>query len=312
MIKVLLLDFGFLFLQACTLCKDSSVDGTIQCLNNMPVRDIDSHPAVKNYLQKHSVIISFTTSPERLKNLTPMLRTLDTTHVSHIWLALPKQYKNKEDYGVIPEEISKFPKLEIIARDQYDYGPITKMLPAIEKIKALDPDALVISVDDDTGFPKGMINELIYYSILHSNSIVSGAGNYVEIFGILPEEWPGLGKAQKRPFCGNAELSYCDTVEGWKAIAYKPRLVDTERMKQIAGISKACRTSDDLVISYVLAESGVEKIRITNNYFPDIHRFESGHDEGALHNIRLDIPGWSPRPSIDCKFSSTTNSERYQ
>ena len=312
MIKICFLISGLVLLQSCTLCKDSTLEGTIQCLNNMPVRDIDSDPAVTSYLQKHPVIVSFTTSPERLKNLTPMLRTLDTTHVTHIWLALPKQYKNEEDYGPVPEEILKFPKLEIIARDQFDYGPITKMLPAIEKISSLDPDALVISVDDDTGFPKGMINELIYHSILHPHAVVSGAGNYVEIFGILAEEWPTGSKAKRTPFCGHADLSYCDTVEGWRAVAYKPKLVNVERMKQIVRLSKACRTSDDLVISYVLSESRVEKIRITNKYLQDIHRFDSESDKNALHLVRLNIPGWSPRPSIDARFSGTSNSERYQ
>src|SRR3989338_3295092 len=165
-------------------------------------------------------------------------------------------------------------KIEIIARDQKDLGPIMKMLAAIERVGSTDPNAIIISVDDDVGFPKGAINELIYYAGLFPNAVVSGAGNYAETFGILPEEWPSQGKAISSPFCGSGEMSYCDTVEGWRGIAYRPRLVNIPRMKEIAQLSKACRTSDDLVISYVLSESSVDKIRVSNKFFPDIHRFE--------------------------------------
>ncbi len=286
------------------LCDTDNHDEAIQCLNNMPKRSLASVP--------DKVYISFSTSPKRVSKLMPMLKTLDLEHVEKVFVALPEKYRDTEEYGPIPEELLNFPKIEIIARDQKDLGPIMKMLPAIEKIGSTDPNAIVISVDDDVGFPKGAINELIYYANLFPKAIISGAGNYAETFGILTEEWPELGKAQKAPFCGSGEISYCDTVEGWRAIAYRPRFVNIKRMKEIARLSKACRTSDDLVISYVLAERGVDKIRVVNRFFPDIHRFEFGSEDGALHKIHLNIEGWSPRSSVDSRFSGTTNSERYQ
>ena len=278
----------------------------------MPRRDLASHPQVQDYLKNHKVYVSFSTSPKNLSKLLPMLRTLDLELVEKIYLALPEKYRNTQEYGPIPPEILNFTKLEIIARDQKDLGPIMKMLPAIEKVAALDPYALVISIDDDTGFPKGMVNELIYYSVLYPNAIISGAGHYAKFFGISPEEWPAQGRTTQAPFCGFGEISYCDTVEGWMGIAYKPHLVNTERIKQIAALSKACKTSDDLVISYVLAESGVERIRTVNSYFPHIHRFAFEEHEGALHKTTIETPGWSPRMSVDGFFSGSTNSARYQ
>lgn len=305
--------FSLFYLQACTLCKSSDVNSTIECLNSLQTRDIVSESQVSDYLQKHPVIISLTTSPTRLTTLIQTLRTLDTSHVTHIWLALPKQYKNKEDYGSVPAEVQNFPKLDTIARNQSDLGPISKILPALEKAKELDPDAIVISIDDDAGFPKGAINELIYHAILFPHAVVGGSGNYAEFWGIQRNEWPTSGKATKEPYCGASGVSYCDLIEGWRAIAYKPRLVNIERLKKLSQLSKACRTSDDLVISYVLAESGVDKIRVSNAYYQDIHRFETGSDEGALHKIHLHIPGWSPRHSVDAFFDrESTNSERYQ
>ncbi|MEI6791537.1 MAG: hypothetical protein WCK42_10185, partial [Myxococcaceae bacterium] len=161
-----------LILQACEVCKIADDEKAIQCLNNMPRRDLASHPQVQDYLKNHKVYVSFSTSPKNLSKLLPMLRTLDLELVEKIYLALPEKYRNTQEYGPIPPEILNFTKLEIIARDQKDLGPIMKMLPAIEKVAALDPYALVISIDDDTGFPKGMVNELIYYSVLYPNAII--------------------------------------------------------------------------------------------------------------------------------------------
>ncbi|MES2504642.1 MAG: hypothetical protein V4534_07180 [Myxococcota bacterium] len=291
---------------ACKLCDRPTHDEAVQCLSSMHARDISQ------LVGQQKIYISLSTSPKRLGRILPALRTLDLTHVEKIYLALPKLYRNQEAYGEIPQTLKDFPKLEIIAQDQDDLGPIMKMLPAVELVGKLDQNALVIAVDDDIGFPGGAINELIYYAILHPNAVISGWGNYAETFGILPSEWPSQGKATKAPFCGSRELSYCDTVEGWRGIVYRPRLVNTKRLREVAQLSKACRTSDDLVVSHVLAESGIEKIRVVNHFYPDIHRFEASEDDGALHKINLNIPGWSPRPSIDAKFSGTTNSERYQ
>lgn len=300
----LILFLTLLTIQSCTLCKADNQEATIQCLNSMPKRSLSLVP--------EKVYISLTTSPKRVSKLMPMLKTLDLEHIEKIFIALPEKYRDTEKYGPIPQELLDFPKITIIAQDKKDLGPIMKMLAAIEFIETTDPNAIVISVDDDVGFPNGAINELIHYANLFPKAIISGAGNYVETYGILPEEWPSIGKATRAPFCGSGEISYCDTVEGWRAIAYRPKLVNIPRMKKLAQLSKACRTSDDLVISYVLAESGVDRIRVSNKFFPDIHRFDSNSDEGALHKIHLNIEGWSPRPSLDSKFSGTTNSERYQ
>lgn len=293
-----------LITQACTLCDHDDHEQVIQCLNEMPKRKLNN--------TEQKAYITLSTSPQRISKIIPTLKTLDLEHIERIFLALPKKYRNKEPYGPIPEAIRNFAKLEIIAEDQDDLGPIMKMLPALEKVKQINDNAIVISIDDDNGLPIGAINELIYHATLFPNAVISGAGHYIEIFGILPEEWPSQGKAKQSPLCETSQISYCDTAEGWGAIAYRPRLVNTARLRELSQLSLACRTSDDLVISYVLAESAVPKIRIANRFFPEVHRFDFGTDSSGLQKIKIDAPGWSPRPSLDAKFSRTTNSERYQ
>ena len=160
-----------------------------------------------------------------------------------------------------------------------------------------------------------MINESIYHVAEYPGTIFSGWGNYVELHGIIASEWPKEGKAYKSPLCGSGPFTYCDTVEGWRGIAYRPRLVNTNRLRELANISKACRTSDDIVISYVLAESGYDKVRINNKYNRNFVQFKSNYDPGALHKVKIEKPGWTPRKSVDNFYGwsqNSTNPERYQ
>ena len=104
-----------------------------------------------------------------------VLETLDTTHVKEILNQYSQQFGRDGSEYDIPEELKRFPKVRIL-RPSVDQGPITKLLPAIEYAQSKDKEALVITVDDDTGYPKGTIPELIYHSVKTKNSVVSGSG----------------------------------------------------------------------------------------------------------------------------------------
>ena len=136
----------------CNTCDNLSDDDAIECLARQPVRDLRTSSKAMRYLEKHKVYVTMTSSPSRLGKLESTLKTLDLEHVEKVFLALPKLYRNKEPYGLksVKPILAKDPKCEIIAQDEEDLGPIMKMLPAIERVAKLDPDALVITVDDDS------------------------------------------------------------------------------------------------------------------------------------------------------------------
>lgn len=305
---------SILFSFAChEFCQKSSKEETIQCLRAQPKENILATPAVKSYLDHHKVYISFSTSPSRLPNSIWMLRALDLEYVDKIFLALPKMYRNWEPYDHIPDEIKNFPKLEIIAHDQEDLGPIMKILPAIEKVLALDPDAIVISVDDDIGLQFGSLGQLIKYAVLYPDAVIASAGSYAELFGIMPEKWPHDEMTKKKPYCGSGPFSYCNIIEGYRGIAYKPRLFNTTKMKEMTKSSKSCKTSDDLVLSYVLALDKVPRIRIANKFVYDVHRFDFGEDLNALHKTpKTQADSWNPHWSWEAFIANTTHSDRYQ
>lgn len=295
------------------LCLSTNLDETVECLKKQPKEDILAIPQVATYLGKHKVYISFTTSPERIHNAIWMLKTLDLENVDEILLALPALYKNKHPYGIIPSEIINFPKLKVIAQDREDIGPATKILYALAEVAKTDPDAIVISLDDDTGLPFGGVGQLIKHAVLYPDAVVGGAGRYIGLYGIQHHEWLADSMTEKAPYCSHGELSYCHVLEGYKGIAYKPRLVDVDRAIDLAKASKHCLTSDDLVISYHLAERKIERIRIANPFYYKVGQFGFGFQGDALHNIKSDYPdGWAPRSSWAGLVGVGNTAERYQ
>ena len=64
------------------------------------VRDISSNRKVQNFLKKHKVYITMTTSPLRLPKICAVLATLDLEYVDKIFVVLPFKYgRKKETYS---------------------------------------------------------------------------------------------------------------------------------------------------------------------------------------------------------------------
>ena len=246
---------------------------------------------VKDYIDKHKIYVAMTSSPERLENIHHVIETLDLKRVDKVVITLPKFFKNdpKQVYSeeVIDQLKKRFGgKIEILRPDK-DLGPLTKMVYTIEKVKQKDPKSIVISVDDDQGYPGGMIPELARTVILNPGSVAGGSVTDLETWKI-----PRFGfKEQKnKPFhlrCDpDQEMSLCDVVEGFGAIAYRAEDIDTELMKKLAtlpgeGGKNSCRLSDDLVISFVLALRMIPRLRVNTEFYSVKQRESFGYGLGA-------------------------------
>ncbi|MES2504639.1 MAG: hypothetical protein V4534_07165 [Myxococcota bacterium] len=239
-----------------------------------PVEDIRQNLQVRTYLDNHKVYLSLTTSPQRLAKLPLVLQGLDLTHIEAVLLALPAKYKNQEEY-VIPEAVSSLPKLKILERRAHDLGPIMKLVPAVEYVLSLgDPKALVLTIDDDVAHAKGTFGQLIKGSVLRGG-VVASNGYSAGHFGLSKQEW-----VESFALAPSVNL-----IEGYAGVAYPVGQVDTARMIQLSQVSKNCKTSDDLVISWVLAESRVPRSMIKNVYIPGGRPFQFGLKSDALHAI---------------------------
>lgn len=266
-----------------------------------PVRDISESRKVKNFLKKHEVHVSLTTSPLRLPKILAVLATLDTTNVKNINVVLPDKYgKKQETYDQKDiDKISEFPKVKII-RTKKDYGPITKMLPVIRSVN--DPKSIIISVDDDVGYPLGMINEFIYQKLEKYPNVVIQSPDEGQDFRNDITNFKKIFPSKNKP-----RKPYADLVEGWLGVAYTKKLVNDEEMEKIAEISKECLLSDDLVISYILAKHDVPVVKVDNKYLGQQLSYLYGAGPDALHK-----GGGTGKVAKVGAFSDDFNKKKYE
>lgn len=270
-----------LFANGCTSRPGGSDEDIVQWLEGQPREDIRKIPRVREFLAKHKIYISMTTSPKRIGKIVYVLKTLNLDVVEKIFVALPQKYRDTDAY-VIPEELKNFPKVEILQGGE-DLGPIMKLLPATKSVKALgDANAIVVTVDDDTGYHPDLLGQLIKNAIIYDVAIGSKGVN-IDFWNISREIWPQ--GTDSRPGCYSGfDVSYCDVFEGYGSIAYPVKWVDVELLTLLSKVSKACKTSDDYVISFGLAWSGAPRALLTNTSFGDgIFQFAYGFEEDALH-----------------------------
>jgi len=282
---------GMLLIQACndfpSHRSDFPIEQQIQILKKLPKEAPDG---IAEKLQEYDIFYSLTTSPKRLSKIHYVLETLDFSIAKKVFIVLPKKYRNKDPYSVIDiEKIRNFSdKIEIVTRD-FDYGPAMKLIPAVEEARkdpGDDSKKIVLTFDDDTGYPAGLPMQLIKHSIEH-HAVVGGSGNEFQDFGV--EIFP-LQKESQLPRCGKAPLSECDILAGFHGVAYPVELVSipaVQRIKNIAYNNKICRLGDDFLISYVLAELSVKRLLVNNRYTQGLLQFKYGFEEDALHRTNL-------------------------
>jgi hypothetical protein len=218
-----------------------------------------------------------TTSPTRISQVINVLRTLDLSLVTEIFLVLPQQFSRGGEY-LIPAELLNYPKLRIL-RTPTDLGPITKLLPAVREIRqrrdASSLDPLLITIDDDIGYGFSMVRERRYHYFESDEPTVFAASTQpLAMWNLDESKWP-QGESE-----GQRIVS-----EGFAAVAYPVNSLDVDTMESLSQISTACKFSDDLVISYVLSSNGIPKKTVNSIYY-NINRiveFSYGMREDALH-----------------------------
>lgn len=244
---------------------------------NLPVRNLNKD--IIAYIKKHGVYGSMTSSPERLRKASTVLSIiLVNPYIKKIYINLPKKYRNKDPYNKqdikYVENIDS--RIEINWLEQ-DIGPISKILPSLQRIK--DKKAIIMSFDDDVFYPPSLVNELIYYSIRYPYLIPGGAGfsfGDMEDF-INRKKWP----EKKKP-----KFPDVDVIEGWGSIAYRKEMVDLKFIQKLNKLGTVCKLSDDLTLSYSHATYGVKRKIISNRYYSgnqDVFPLEYGLGVGALH-----------------------------
>lgn len=111
---------------------------------------------------KSRVVISFTTTPDKIKKIKPMINSIldQTVKVDQIVMVIPYKYKGKK-YDV-PEYIKDVAN---IFPSGNDYGKGTKLIPIL--LREQECDTIIIALDDNIVYGQDFVYSLIEHS--HNN-----------------------------------------------------------------------------------------------------------------------------------------------
>jgi hypothetical protein len=122
------------------------------------------------------VVISLSTVPSRVSHLRPVLNSLldQSEPADRIVLAMPRySLRERRPYPAIAD--LRLPRgVEVVETD--DLGPATKILP----ILGLEPDAVVIVVDDDVVYPHRFVETLLAAHRRHPGAALGYRGIRLE------------------------------------------------------------------------------------------------------------------------------------
>jgi hypothetical protein len=208
---------------------------------------------------KPRVVLSCTTSPQRIKYLPIVLNLLDLGRISEIALNLPRRFgRNQQAYDSIPDYVTAYPKLRIHWYER-DEGPIMKILNTIEREQPVDGETICISIDDDIAYPRTLVNTMISAQVaLAGKAVVGAKGSVVRRYlhtgpnsresKYMDEIWPAHAD-RTQPL---ANMQAVDMIEGYGTISYRAKHLDPAKLKKLSGCDKKCFTSDDIVLNIQL------------------------------------------------------------
>lgn len=107
------------------------------------------------------IYLSFTTTPDRIKWIQPMIHSIESQRFKDfkpiLWLC--NHYKRSNRFYSI-EQVPNFVKNSSFdIKFCSDYGSNTKLIPLLQYIQ--DPEAILITADDDTCYPTDWLQGLV-------------------------------------------------------------------------------------------------------------------------------------------------------
>ena len=118
-------------------------------------------------------VVSLSSVPPRFRDLEPGLRSLlnQTIPPEQVILYLNRHYSRFPDWdGTLPE----VPEGVEVRMVDEDYGPATKLLPALEDFA--EEDVEILFCDDDQIYPPYLAEELFKARLLHPEACIAGSG----------------------------------------------------------------------------------------------------------------------------------------
>lgn len=234
------------------------------------------------YLGNTKFVVSLSTTPYRINEIGDTLESIfqQDLRPDKIYLAVPYLFKRDNIEYIIPDWLAKDERITII-RTQ-DYGPATKLLGVLEQAE-LDPQTIIITIDDDIIYPKNGLLHLVYAAATNPNHAVGYAG--------VNLQYNEQGLVSDQVTNGIIPIYTSDqpvtVLEGFGSVAYRRKFFD-HQIFDIVNAPRECINSDDLYLSFHLAKKNIPRMVLRNKF---INKFQLdiesaiGHDQNALHNL---------------------------
>jgi hypothetical protein len=213
------------------------------------------------------VIISLTSIPSRFNKLQGVLGDLALQTSHEIWVNIPKSYKRFPEYdGSFPD--CNFGSKIVINRDCEDLGPGTKFIgPA----KFLDPDDLIVYLDDDTFYDYRMVTNFLKWHKVDTTSAWGLSGfNFESYF---------QGKYPRQ------HGSFVDVLEGYGAVIVKAGWIQkiAEEFRELYSIT----WHDDIILSNLFEKYGIGRRTVFTEEcnLGNLKQYSFGFESDALNSI---------------------------
>lgn len=233
-------------------------------------------------IRNENIVISFTTTPHRIALMQDTIKTIlhQTAKINAIYLNIPYEFKRDHLAYNIPAWLLAEKKITIIRGA--DYGPATKLLGTLSNVK-LAPNTIIITLDDDIKYPKNLVLQLAYKAYMHPDKAIAICGSNPEYDlngNIARESKTGIVKDI------NPDASVA-IAQGFAGIAYRRHFFN-DTIFAIQNAPQVCINSDDLYISFYLAQHNIPRQILSNRY---INFYQIDWDNGislnsdALHKL---------------------------
>ena len=212
------------------------------------------------------VIVSLTSIPSRFEHLQNIVTRLEQQTCHEVWVNIPPTYGRFPGWdGVVPPISGT--KLKV-NRECEDLGPGTKVLgPAPH----LDPDDLVVYLDDDTNYDPKLVTNLLKWWGTDTKSAWGLSGfNFENYFNRRYPRQHGVP---------------VDVLEGYGAVVVKAGWIQN-LVTEFKELRQEAKAADDVILSNLLAKQGVKRKTI---FVPDCHvgqvqQLAFGFEADALHH----------------------------
>lgn len=192
------------------------------------------------------IVASLTTIPSRIYYIEPVLLSLLEQPFDMIYLNIPKKTRKNQEYS-IPSFLTNLQKTGKLTINRCeDYGPITKLLPTLER--ETDNNTYIVTFDDDRIVAKNTLQTILHYIQQFPNAVLSFSGWKIGSFPFYLE-WHD----------NRLNSEAIDWVQGCHSITYPRKVLDKN---EILSFMPELFRHDDHRISAYLETKKVPKIAI--------------------------------------------------